>query len=268
MDGVFDFISRRKKAEFGFNLSLIKSREEKADMASIALPGVRRGDFSDRSANPLIATTALQFSPTMRSFVAATTEGILVYSLDVGNTFDPYLLEEGVTEDSVRAALRAQEFGEALMQALKLNEARLVAEAIEGVPKKEIPFVSSSLPLIYVEKTLHHLAVAVESTRHLEYYLIWSQTLLQQHGALLKSNHSSSGSSLMSTLRLLQRNLGQHFQDLGKICDFNKYTLQFCATVGQKMLDKKRSSDDEEPMDGVGEEGEGEEEGREEDIEG
>lgn len=50
MNGFFDYISKRKVAEFGFNIESIKEREDGNGKLTkpISLPGVRKGDLSDR----------------------------------------------------------------------------------------------------------------------------------------------------------------------------------------------------------------------------
>lgn len=231
MDGMYDYISKRKIAEFGFNAEVV-SRREGGGEADMALPGVRKGDLSSRTVNPLIAVLSLQFSPTMRSFVASSTEGVLVYSLDNANNFDPYQLEENINEDSVRKAVRSLMFSDALMQSLKLNEFELIKEVFESVPLDEISFVSSSLPVAYVEKCIRYIAICLENTKHVEFFLTWAHTLLQQHGVTIKN--SMSLNSVNSALRLLQRNLMKHFDDVGKLCDYNKYYLELIKVTGCK----------------------------------
>jgi hypothetical protein len=41
-----------------------------------------------------------------QAWAAATTEGLLIYSLDAGMVFDPFLLDESVTPDSIRKTLQ------------------------------------------------------------------------------------------------------------------------------------------------------------------
>lgn len=48
---------------------------------------------------PVIRTKSLQISPTGRSFGAATTEGVLIYSLDDSFIFDPTDLDVDVTPE-------------------------------------------------------------------------------------------------------------------------------------------------------------------------
>jgi hypothetical protein len=41
-----------------------------------------------------------------QAWAAATTEGLLIYSLDAGMVFDPFLLDESITPDSIRRTLQ------------------------------------------------------------------------------------------------------------------------------------------------------------------
>jgi len=41
-----------------------------------------------------------------QAWAAATTEGLLIYSLDAGMVFDPFLLDESVTPVSIRKTLQ------------------------------------------------------------------------------------------------------------------------------------------------------------------
>lgn len=86
--------------------------------------------------------SGLQFSPTGRDFVATSTEGLLVYSLDSRMFFDPFELEINITPDSIRKVLKLEsDFGKAMLMALKLNENDLLREVIEQIPVDEISLV-------------------------------------------------------------------------------------------------------------------------------
>lgn len=56
------------------------------------------GSVSNRG-RPIIQTKSLRIAPTGRSFVAATTEGVLVYSVDESFIFDPTDLDINVTPE-------------------------------------------------------------------------------------------------------------------------------------------------------------------------
>lgn len=139
--------------------------------------------------------------------------------------FDPFELDTGVTPARIRAALRQQDYTRAILMAFRLNERKLLQEALESVPWGEgehrgraartprlfsavfifssdgafsrkrarfspfptVEVVSSSLPELYVEKVLEFLASSFEVSCHLEFYLIWTQKLLLAHGQELKS---------------------------------------------------------------------------------
>jgi hypothetical protein len=49
---------------------------------------------------------SLQFSPTGQQWAAATTEGLLVYSLSSGLIFDPWDLQMGITPEAVKNSIR------------------------------------------------------------------------------------------------------------------------------------------------------------------
>lgn len=54
---------------------------------------------------PVIRTKCLKIAPTGRSFVAATTEGVLVYSVDDSFIFDPTDLDIDVTPEVLLPSL-------------------------------------------------------------------------------------------------------------------------------------------------------------------
>lgn len=51
--------------------------------------------------------------------------------------FDPFELDTSVTPGRIRAALRQRDFTRAILMALRLNEKKLVQEALESVPWAE-----------------------------------------------------------------------------------------------------------------------------------
>lgn len=137
LDAVDDFINRRKLTEFG-NVGLVEERDEKeGGNVTLKLPGARKGDMSERSFKPEVRVFSLQFSPTGQQWSAATTEGLLVYSLNSGVVFDPWDLQIGITPDAVRKAIAREDHANALIMSIKLNETPLILEAIESVPVKD-----------------------------------------------------------------------------------------------------------------------------------
>ena len=73
---------------------------------TLKLPGARKGDMASRVLKPEVRIFSLQFSPTGQQWAAATTEGLLVYSLSSGLVFDPWDLQIGITPQAVKNCLR------------------------------------------------------------------------------------------------------------------------------------------------------------------
>ncbi|KAG8513714.1 Periodic tryptophan protein 2, partial [Galemys pyrenaicus] len=229
LDAMEEFLNRRKMTEFG-NLALIDQDAGEEEGVAIPLPGVKKGDMSARHFKPETRVTSLSFSPTGRCWAATTTEGLLIYSLDARLLFDPFELDTSVTPARIRAALRQRDFTRALLMAVRLNEQALLQEALEAVPWGEVEVVSSSLPELYVEKVLEFLASTLEVSRHLEFYLIWTQKLLLSHGQKLKSR----AGSLLPTMHFLQKSIQRHLDDVSKLCDWNRYTMQYALALSRQ----------------------------------
>ncbi|XP_022371691.1 periodic tryptophan protein 2 homolog [Enhydra lutris kenyoni] len=244
LDAMEEFLNRRKMTEFG-NLALIDQDAGVEDGVAVPLPGVKKGDMSSRHFKPEIRVTSLRFSPTGRCWAATTTEGLLVYSLDTQMLFDPFELDTGVTPARIRVALRQQDYTRAILMAFRLNERKLLQEALESVPWEEVEVVSSSLPELYVERVLGFLASSFEVSCHLEFYLIWTQKLLLVHGQKLKGR----AGKVLPAVQFLQKSIQRHLDDVSRLCDWNRYNIQYALAVskqrGLKRPSQLSGSDDE-----------------------
>ncbi|XP_077530053.1 periodic tryptophan protein 2 homolog [Haemaphysalis longicornis] len=246
LDAVDDFISRRKITEFG-NMALVEERAA-AEETALSLPGVKKGDLSSRSFKPEVRVSAVSFSPTGRAWAAASTEGVLIYSLDHSLVFDPFELEKGVTPATIRAAAREKDYVRAVMAAFRLNEDDLTTEVVEGVPIGEVELVCRSLPQVYVEKLLNFVGAKLESTTHVQFYVAWIVTLLRCHGETLKERSRN----IMATLRTVMKNVGLRHAELAKVCDHNKYLLRYIETLRTfkgKEEDERVSEDENDELD-------------------
>lgn len=183
--------------------------------------------MASRNIKPEVRVFSLQFSPTGQAWAAATTEGLLIYSLDVGLVFDPFQLELGITPDTVKIALNIKEYAKALMMALRLNEKQLIQRVVENIPLSDIELTATSLPDIYIDKILKFIASELELTRHIHFYLLWIETILTKHGPKINS------SLQMPILLTLQKNMQKKYDDISKICDFNQYTMSYLKKLGE-----------------------------------
>lgn len=234
-DGMEEYLDKRKMTEFG-SLALVDTEEGK----DISLPGVKKGDMSSRHWKPEVRVSCVKFSPTGRAWAATTTEGLLIYSLDSNLVFDPFDLDIDITPSNVKKTLSKGEHSTALMLSFRLNEHSLIQEVIENIPFSDVEVIVDNLPNIYVDKLMSFVAGMIETTAHIEFYLIWCSRLLMQHGPRLKQRSQQ----IMATLRSLQKNVTRKSEELGKLCDHNKYSLQYIISLSKakrKFVEKESS---------------------------
>ena len=241
--GMDETISRKKMTDLGSLAEL----EDRSQGTGLKLAGTKTVDMSRRTLRLEVRVAALQFSPTGRSFCAVSTEGLLVYSLDRHLVFDPVELQLDITPARIRQELGKQNFLAALLMALKLNERALIRAALEAVPHEAVMLVARQVSTKHLSALLQFVGEEAEGSRHLQFYLIWTRAILLNHGTFLKTESKDH----LPILNLLIKNLTRKSEDLGKVCDHNKYTINYLKTLSKT---KQRKAEAEE------EEGEGMEE--------
>ncbi|TRY95282.1 hypothetical protein DNTS_006739 [Danionella cerebrum] len=229
LDSMEEFLDRRKMTEFG-SLSLVDEGTGDGNGVEVSLPGVKSGDMSSRRFKPEIRVSSLSFSPTGRSWAAASTEGLLIYSLDASLVFDPYDLDMDVTPASIHQQLGKKEWASAIVLSFRLNEMLLIKKVLEAVPFDQVAVVCSSLPNVYVDKLLNFLASTVEKSQHLQFYLTWIQCLLSLHAQKLKIRSGA----VMATIQQLLKSIKRHNDDLSKLCDWNIYSIRYAAALSKQ----------------------------------
>ena len=227
-DAMQRYLDSRKMTEAGPEDLIELSSESESD--DIQLPGVVKGDFSSRKTRPEIETKGVQFSPTGLAWAAVTTDGLVVYSLDQGLTFDPFELGADITPGAVIRAISTGHFMEALVYSIHLNEHSLLQRAIESIPSDQIKLIISTLPFTYVPKLIPHLARFLTATAHLHLYMLWVQSLLQHHGRSIQGEIRS----LVPGLTALQSSIHEKMADLSSLADSNKFRLDYCIVAQQR----------------------------------
>ena len=235
LNGTLEFLNSKRMTEAG-SLDLIDQTGENSDLEDridYSIPGSRRGgDLSTRSTRPEVRVTSVQFSPTASSFAAASTEGLLIYSVDNVVTFDPFDLDIDITPQATIEMLNNEEYLNAFVMAFRLNEAYLINKVYESTPVSQIPLVSSGLPTVYLPRVLQFVGEFASKSQHIEFNLIWVKSLLSAHGSYV-----SSHKYLFSTaLRAIQRFLGRVAKDVVKVSRDNAYSYKFltstCGSIG------------------------------------
>lgn len=215
LDGTEEFLDSRKVTEAG-NTDLINDRGDESDLEDrmdYSLPGATRGDMSKRRYRQEARTKCVRFSPTGRSWAAASTEGLLIYSVDETVTFDPFDLDLDLTPQSVMSVLLQRDFLKALVMAFRLNEKPLIHKVFESVPRSDIKLLARQLPVVYIMSFLQFVAGHMEKSPHLEFDLLWVNAILIAHGRHLRDRSGEYA----SVMRSLQRSLTDFELSISKL---------------------------------------------------
>ena len=264
IEGTQEFLNSRNLTEAG-PAGLVDERGEASDLEDRidrTLPGASRGDPSTRRTQPAIRVPAVAFSPTGRDFCAASTEGLLVYSLDSALQFDPFDLDVDITPASTVAAIKEKDYLRALVMAFRLNEAPLIRRVYEAIPIAVVLLLVKSLPTVYLARLLRFIARATDESPHLEFNLRWIEALLSTHGPYLKDRSAL----FAAELRTVQKAIARIQVDLARLADDNIYTLdylisqsnQFPETEGKGAMQLLTNGHDHRIDEDEDEDGEGE----------
>ncbi|KAL6006116.1 U3 snoRNP protein [Asimina triloba] len=217
LDGVLDFLNSKKMTDAG-PLDLIDDDisdvEEGIDQQMRENLGYNLPGSMPNRGRPVVRTKCLRIAPTGRSWAAATTEGVLVYSIDDSFIFDPTDLDIDVTPEAVDAALAEDQLQRALLLSLRLNEDGLIKKCTVSVKPSDVPAVVSSIPLRYLQRLIEAFADLLESCPHLEFILQWCQELCKAHGHFIQQNSRT----LLPSLRSLQKAITRLHHDLADTC--------------------------------------------------
>ena len=228
LQGTHEFLNSRNLTEAGPR-GLIDEQGEASDLEDRidrTLPGATRGDLSGRRTQPEVRVTAIAFSPTGRAFCAASTEGLLIYSLDNAIEFDPFDLDINITPASTLQAVKEGDFLLALIMAFRLNELLLIRQVYEAIPVGDVTLLVRKLPIVYLARLLRFVAQATDESPHLEFNLRWIEALLRAHGHYLKDHPNS----FTSELRIVYKAVGKIQLELTRLADDNIYALDYLLT--------------------------------------
>lgn len=265
LDGTQEFLNSKNLLEGNAGpAGLLDTTGEASDLEDRldkSLPGAKRGDAASRRLAAEVRVPGVSFSPTGRSFCAASTEGLLVYSLDASVAFDPFDLDIDITPQSTLATLQKKDYLQALVMCFRLNNAKLLTRVYRRVPANDIPLVVAGLPVLYLDRLLRHIALQQDSSPFLELNLLWLEALLKIHGKVLKDRQGE----FAEVVRMVQRAVGRIRKEIMSLADGNEHLVEFLLAQprkGKSMLEVKRiEAADAEMVDGGAEEDEGEGDG-------
>ncbi|KAH7344776.1 quinon protein alcohol dehydrogenase-like superfamily [Rhizoctonia solani] len=237
LDGIQEFLDSRKLTSAGPEelIDIQGDESELEDRIDHSLPGTQRGDLSKRRSRQEARTKCVRFSPTGRSWAAVSTEGLLIYSLDDTIAFDPFDIDLDITPQSALEVLSTGDHLKALVMAFRLNEKPLLQKIFESIPSNDIHLISRQIPTVYLPSLLRFVGEHAESSPHMEFDLIWINSLLTTQGRYLR-DHSSE---YASTFRLLQKGMLDFQQSISRTCDDNSSTLRYL--IDQSRIKNKDS---------------------------
>lgn len=265
LDGTQEFLNSSAILANGTPRELIDTEGEASDLEDRidrSLPGAKRGqDATKRTIRPEVRVTSVEFASTGRSFCAATTEGLLVYSLDSSamDEFDPFDLDMDVTPQNIYALLTPPqpEYLKALVMSFRLNDRKLIQKAYEATPHTQISLLVRDLPKVYLGRLLQFLARQLEHSPHLEFALGWVGETLGVHGRYIKEHNGQ----FSAELRALQKGIDGLGRTVRNLAERNSFEIDFLCqqepTMKMEALHSRHTlidGDDTDMMDG-GEDG-------------
>ena len=215
-----------------------------------SLPGSKRGgDPSARKTLPEVRVTGVAFSPAGTSFCAASTEGLLIYSVDNELQFDPFDLNMEITPASTLEILKNEkDYLTALVMAFRLNEAGLIKRVFQAIPYPDIALVVEQFPTVYVARLLRFVAAQTEESPHIEFCMLWIKALVDKHGPWLTKNRNK----VDVELRIVARAISRMQNEIRRLADENIYMVDYLLGQANTKADgnTERNMDNErdEPM--------------------
>ncbi|CZT21947.1 probable periodic tryptophan protein PWP2 [Ramularia collo-cygni] len=232
LEGTQEFLNSRLLTEAGPQALLDEQGEasDLEDRMDKSLPGSKRGDAAQRKTGPEVRVPGVTFSPTGRAFCAASTEGLLLYSLDAGAVFDPFDLDVDVTPESTLETLARAEHLKAMVMAFRLSDQKLLRRVYKSIPVSDIGLVVRDMPDVYLDRLIRFVAKESDASPHLELNLLWLESLLNQHGRVLKQKQGE----FAEVIRMVQKAIGRVQGEIMKVADQNLHTIEFLLAQPEK----------------------------------
>ncbi|CDK27732.1 unnamed protein product [Kuraishia capsulata CBS 1993] len=238
LNGTLELLNSKKMTDAG-PIDLIDLDDDLSDFEDrkkgfSTMPGSARGDPSLRSTLPEIRVTSVSFSPTANAFAAATTEGLLIYSIDDDAMFDPIDLDMEVTPENTLEALKEKEYLTALVMSFRLNEKYLIHKVYDSILATDVELVVQQLPTIYISRLIDFIGSLLMDDPHIEFNLSWIKAIFNSHGRHIAKNKHIYASGL----RAIQRFLARVAKEVVAVGERNTFNLQFLTSEPHGAVDR------------------------------
>jgi len=243
LDGVLDVLNSKHVTDAG-PLALIDNEgdADDAELLPATLEAAAAADVPGTGTakkRPPARTSCVALSPTGRCWVAASTEGLVLYSLGDDLLFDPTDLTEDLTPAACRKALAAGAYVRAALIALRLGDQQLLAQCIFTTPQSQVSTVAAALPVAFIPQLITALSDHLQQSAHLEFVLRWCHAVCVAHGPTLEAaaggvgRAAAAAAAALPALRSLQKALTRAHEDLAAAAEANVYTLEYLFMAGQ-----------------------------------
>lgn len=213
LQGVLDKLNSKNNSEIGY----ISSDETMSNCDEI-----EKNDKMKHS----IRCWNLSFSPTGESFIAASTEGLILYR-KTSIQFHPMELDLDSNPQYIKKMLRECQYSKALVISLRLNDNKLINEIIMKIPFQDLPLVILSIPMNLLFRLMMSLSLLFKnSPRWLEHYLRWVRILFTFHGKYMKQHLNLYSIAL----RRLKKYIESQYDNISKITNENFYSLLYLSS--------------------------------------
>uniref|UniRef100_A0A1I8FW62 Utp12 domain-containing protein n=2 Tax=Macrostomum lignano TaxID=282301 RepID=A0A1I8FW62_9PLAT len=206
------------------------------------------------SSDARVSVTGVSFSPAGDMFLAACTEGVLLYCSPGSRHLLPSeslvascrRLTLRDTPQTVVESIQAGRFGDALDVALRINQPGLVRQCLEATPtsgenRNLVDLLCSQLPLDTCRDVLApHVADWLADSNRLEHCMAWARAVARVC-CLGQSNTARQRRDPCPGLTRLQRAVGDRRSQLERICSGNMHTLDYLCHLAGGLGDTKSS---------------------------
>lgn len=120
--------------------------------------------------------------------------------------------------------------------AFRLNERNLVRRVYEATPVGSVALVVKDLPSVYLGRLLRFVALQADESPHLEFNLVWIESLLSKHGRWMKDNKGG----LEAELRSVEKAVRRIQAELARLADENIYRIEYL--LAQPPEEKEKSA--------------------------
>jgi periodic tryptophan protein 2 len=196
----------------------------------IEMPGSKHAHFATGKRKTKLTARSMHvaFAGHGRDFIAATTGGLLVFSVDAGRQkFAPLQLRANVTTQVVRQLLESGQYTSALVGSLMLQDEDLGAECLRRTPLDKIAVIVPSMPSAGFATLVQWVAKEVIASSGLDHALAWADaTLIATEEPVF--GHARLP-AVATAIRLLHRAVAMH-RSLAALTDGNDFLVGYVLT--------------------------------------